>query len=46
VKAGGFSSILKMEVTSSSETSVDFQGIHGIISQKIDLFITTAVTDM
>jgi hypothetical protein len=39
-----YSSTLKMEVTCSSETSVStFSGLHGIISQKIELFITTAV---
>jgi hypothetical protein len=31
-----------MEKTCSSETPVDFQ-LHGVIYQKIDLFITTAV---
>jgi hypothetical protein len=38
-----YSSTLKMEVTFSSETSVDFQRLLGIISQEIELFITTAV---
>jgi hypothetical protein len=38
-----YSSTLKMEATYSSETSIDFQDVHGVISQKIDLFLTTAV---
>jgi hypothetical protein len=38
-----YSSTLKMEATCFSETSVDFQGLHGVIFQKIELFITTAV---
>jgi hypothetical protein len=29
---------LKMEATCHSEKSVNFNGIHGVISQKIDLF--------
>jgi hypothetical protein len=38
-----YSSILKMEATCSSETSVDFQRLTGVISQKTELFkITTA----
>jgi hypothetical protein len=37
------SSTLKMEVTCSFETLVDFQRLLGIISQKIEHFITTAV---
>jgi hypothetical protein len=32
-----YTSTLKMEATYSSETSVDFQGLHSIISQKIEL---------
>jgi hypothetical protein len=28
-----------MEATCSSETSVDFSGLHDVISQKIELFI-------
>jgi hypothetical protein len=32
-----YSSILKMLATCSSETSVDFQRTHGVISQKIEL---------
>jgi hypothetical protein len=32
------SSILKMEATRSSETSVDFNRLHGVKSQKIELF--------
>jgi hypothetical protein len=32
-----------MKAFYSSETSVDFQGLHGLISQKIKLFITAAV---
>jgi hypothetical protein len=38
-----YSISLKMKATSSSETWVDFNGLHGVISQKIELFITTAV---
>jgi hypothetical protein len=36
-------STLKMEATCSSETSVDFQDVHGVISQKIELFLTAAL---
>jgi hypothetical protein len=38
-------STLKMDSKCSSETSVDFQTgyIHGIMSQKIEIFINTAV---
>jgi hypothetical protein len=32
-----------MEAICSSEMSVDFNGLHGVISQKMVLFITTAV---
>jgi hypothetical protein len=32
-----YSSTLKMVATSSSKTSVDFKGVHGVISQKIEL---------
>jgi hypothetical protein len=32
-----------MEAICSSETSVDFNGLHGVISQKIELLITTAL---
>jgi hypothetical protein len=39
-----YSSILKMEAKCPSETSVDFfNRLHGVISQKIELFITTSV---
>jgi hypothetical protein len=38
-----YSSILKMEATCSPEMSVDFSGLHGVISQEIVFFITTAV---
>jgi hypothetical protein len=31
-----------MEVASSSETSLDFNGLQGVISQKTELLITTA----
>jgi hypothetical protein len=37
-----YSSILKMEGIYSSESSVDFHWIHGVISQKTELFIVTA----
>jgi hypothetical protein len=37
------SSTLKMKAICSSEKLVETQGLHGIISQKIILFITTAV---
>jgi hypothetical protein len=33
-----YSSILKMETTCSSETSIYFNGLHGVISQKKQLF--------
>jgi hypothetical protein len=33
-----YPSTLKTEVKCFSETSVDFTGIHGAISQKIELF--------
>jgi hypothetical protein len=32
-----------MDAICSSETSVDLNGLHGVISQKMTLFITTAV---
>jgi hypothetical protein len=32
-----------MGATYSSETSVDFNGLHVVVSQNIELFITTAV---
>jgi hypothetical protein len=32
-----------MEATCSSKRSINFNGLHGVISQKIGLFITTAV---
>jgi hypothetical protein len=32
-----------MEAICSSETSVALMGLHGIISRKIELFITTTV---
>jgi hypothetical protein len=32
-----YSSTLKMEEKCSSETSVDFQRLHGVVSQKIEL---------
>jgi hypothetical protein len=38
-----YSLILKTEVICSSETSVDFNGLHFVISQKIELSISTAV---
>jgi hypothetical protein len=38
-----YSATLNMEATCSSETSVDFHGLHGVISQKMELFITTAM---
>jgi hypothetical protein len=43
VASRAYSSTLKMEAICSSETSVDVNGLHGVISQKIVLFITTAV---
>jgi hypothetical protein len=33
-----YSSILKMEVTCSSETWVDYSGLHGVMSQRTRLF--------
>jgi hypothetical protein len=38
-----YSSTLKMEATCFSEIRFTFNGLHGVISQKIELFITTAV---
>jgi hypothetical protein len=35
--------MLKMEAKHSSKTSADFNGLHGIISQERELFITTIV---
>jgi hypothetical protein len=32
-----------MEATCCFETSDNFYGLHGVLSQKIELFITTAV---
>jgi hypothetical protein len=32
-----------MAATCSSEMSIDFQGLHGVIFQMIETFITTAV---
>jgi hypothetical protein len=43
VSCSAYSSTLKMEAIYSSETSVDFNGLHGVTSQKIKLIITTAV---
>jgi hypothetical protein len=43
VRADGKQSILKMEVTCSSEKSVDLNGLHVVISQNIEFFITTSV---
>jgi hypothetical protein len=37
-----YSSTLKMEVTCSTEASVD-NGLHGIISQKMELFLSSSV---
>jgi hypothetical protein len=37
------SSILKMEAICFSESSAELDGLHGVISQKMILFITTAV---
>jgi hypothetical protein len=34
---------LKMEVTCSYETSFDFNGLYGVISQKTELFMCTGV---
>jgi hypothetical protein len=38
-----YSLSLKMEETHSSEMLLTFNGVHGVISQKIEPFITTAV---
>jgi hypothetical protein len=38
-----YSPNLKMETMYSAETFVDFQRINGVISQKIELIITTAL---
>jgi hypothetical protein len=34
---------MPVQAVCSSETSVDFNGLHGVISQKLELFITAAV---
>jgi hypothetical protein len=34
---------LKVEAICSFETSVDFNGIHGLISQKIELFLSVEI---
>jgi hypothetical protein len=41
--SSAYSSVLKMEETYSSETSVFSTGLHGITSQKIELLTTAAV---
>jgi hypothetical protein len=38
-----YSSTLKMEATCSVGTSLNFDGLHNVISQKMELFITTTV---
>lgn len=38
-----YSSTLEMDAILSSEMSVDFKGLHGIISQKKQFFITTVL---
>jgi hypothetical protein len=38
-----YSSILKMEVTYSSETSVIFSGLHAVISLKTELFFLSLI---
>jgi hypothetical protein len=38
-----YSSTLKIEVKCFSETSLTFNGIHGVISQTIEFFMSTAV---
>jgi hypothetical protein len=38
-----YSSTLKLDVTCSSEFQLTFNRLHGVISQKLELFITTAV---
>jgi hypothetical protein len=42
VSCSAYSSTLKIEAIYPSETSVDFNGLHGVISQKIEPFMTTA----
>jgi hypothetical protein len=37
-------STLNVEATCSSETFVDFQRIHGVVHQKTELDVTTAMT--
>jgi hypothetical protein len=39
----GYSSTLKMEATCSSETSVHLNALHTVTTQKIEVFLTTAV---
>jgi hypothetical protein len=43
VSYSAYFSTVKLELICSSETSVDFSGLHGVIPQKTVLFITTAV---
>jgi hypothetical protein len=43
VKQVASRALLKMEETCSSKISVDFSGLYGIVPQKIELLITTAV---
>jgi hypothetical protein len=38
ISRASYSSTLKMEAISSSETSIDFNRLHGVISQRIELF--------
>jgi hypothetical protein len=43
VSSLAYSSTLKMEAIYSFEISVVFNGLHGIVTQKLGLFLTTAV---
>jgi hypothetical protein len=43
VSSLAYSLALKMKATFSSEMSMTFNRLHGVISQNIELFITTAV---
>jgi hypothetical protein len=44
VSCSAYSMTMKMEAACSTETSPNFQQLHGVISQKIEFFITTAVS--
>jgi hypothetical protein len=43
ISSSAYPSALKMEAKYTTEKYVDFNGLHGVISHKIILFITTDV---